>query len=224
MSEIEPVSGRRRLLMAVPLLISTLLLVAALTVVFLLGGDRAPTGERLEVRFAASCPETAAAIIRARADLIGLGAPSVEATADGVRLVATMPGLPDDATAIPALLARRGALEVTVGDAVVATQDDVLTAEVNLDTSGVPYTAFRLSPAAVARVTGEGAMVVRLDDEVLLEQEVAGLAEDAIRSVPTGADMPSRMRAATDRSILLDSGAHSCDVEVAAVAAAPAPG
>lgn len=231
MSDSEPLPRtppRMRALMAIPLVFAAVALVGALIVFRHLSVDRPASGARVVLTFAGACVPEARDVIYQRVDLIGLGQPDL-ATQDGALvLTATLPGLPDDDTAIPALLTRRGALRITAKDEALATELDVASATVNLDTSGAPYASVKLIPSAAARITealraGE-ALDVTLDGALIVHQEGGDLEGDQLSLSPTEGDPRARMRQAADWAILLSSGALPCDLTVTSVAAPALPG
>jgi hypothetical protein len=137
-----------------------------------------------------------------------------------------MPGLPDDATAMPALLTRPGRFTVNHNSAVLAENADLRMVEIRLDESGMPYTWVQLGPEAVERLRAaiaadpQGKLVLRLDDEVVSERpNTAQMTDDSLRVV-TGEGMTAdRMRVAADRAIVLHNGPIPCALETATVPA-----
>jgi hypothetical protein len=214
------------LFMTAPMVFALLLMVAAGTVALLgrMGTDA--TGARLTLRFSGACVAAARPFIQGRAAEIGLGEPQYAEGDDGLRLTATMPGLPDDATAMPALLARPGRFTVNHNSAVLAENADLRMVEIRLDESGMPYTWVQLGPEAVERLRAaiaadpQGKLVLRLDDEVVSERpNTAQMTDDSLRVV-TGEGMTAdRMRVAADRAIVLHNGPIPCALETATVPA-----
>ena len=219
---------RMRALMAIPLIFAAIALVGALVVYRHLSVERSASGARVTLRFEGACVPEARDIIYQRVDMVGLGEPDLGLDGAALVLTATMPGLPDDATAIPALLTRRGALEIRSGDQALAGPLDVASASVNLDTSGAPYASVKLLPSAAARVTAAlragSALDVLLDGAVIVHQEGGDLEGDQLTLTPSDGDPRARMRQAADWAILLSSGALPCDLTVTTVAAPPVPG
>lgn len=210
-------SPAKRALMAIPLVISVLALGVALYLAFLAPKERAATGARATLRFQTACPAEAGAVILKRAAAIGLGEPALRTTADGLELDATLPGLPDDRTAIPALLARPGKLELRVGDTIVATEADLgAGVELNMDLKGEPYAAIPLMAGAGKRfAAASGPVKMTLDGELLLDEPGnAPLKDDRLRASPQGKDNAEKMRRAADWGIVLDSGPLPCPVVV----------
>lgn len=209
-----------RLLLAIPLGISAVALAGALWFVFQDEG-RIALGDRVTLHFQSACPE-AAAVVQERADLIGLGQPALVAETGGFALTATLPGLPDDRTAIPALLAKPGRLTLQVGGREIADGTDISGASVALDAGGNPYARLDLNPLAATAlreaIAAGGALDLRLDEAVLLHQDPAEApAKDQMSIYPPDGEAQARMRAATDWTILLVSGALPCEVSAASV-------
>lgn len=209
---------------AVPVVFG-LILVANVVALYVLGrmGGTA-RGDRVEIVFTTACPTDAAAVIAARVDAMGLGEPQQQVQGDTVRLVATLPGLDDDRTAVPALLAREGRLQVRHGDQVLATEADLSGVTVALDESGMPYdelsfqgeVATRLAQAVDADPKGE--LVFLLDGEELARRPNSVKILDEKVKVTAGEGITrDRMRRAADRAIVLDSGPQPCPVSVASV-------
>lgn len=229
-SQSASLSTSARLLLAIPLGISALALGGTLWYT-LHDNGRMASGERVAMHFQTACGSQAAAVVRDRAARIGLGEPVLALEAGGFALTATLPGLPGDRAAIPALLARPGTLVLSVGGAAVADAADITGAAVNLDAGGTPYAHLDLNPLAAnalrAAITAGGALDLRLDDTVILHQDPAEApSSDALSVFPTGGDALTQMRTATDWTILLGSGPLPCPVaagEVNNAAMDPAP-
>lgn len=231
MSEPESTPGtpsRIRALMAIPLVFSAIALVGALYVFRHINQQHAASGERLTLRLEGTCAAEARDVVYRRAELIGLGEPALQVEAAAVVLTATMPGLPDDRQAIPALLARRGDLQISAAAGPLATADDVASATVNLDTSGQPYAEVALNPLAAARISealrAGASLDVALDGAVIVHQEGGDLEGDKLILSPPDGEPRARMRQAADWAILLSAGSMPCALTVASVAAAPSPG
>ena len=81
-----------------------------------------------------------------------------------------MPGLPDDRTAIPTLLARPGALELRTNGETVATRADLVQARLRLDESGLPITDLVFAKTTIERLSAafaadpEGTTTIALRD------------------------------------------------------------
>ncbi len=212
---------------ALPVVFALFLAVNVLAL-FLLGrmGGTA-SGQRLQVEFQASCAEQAAPLIQARADAMGLGDPEWTVSGDRIRMVATMPGLPDEDTAVPALLAQPGHLEVRSGDHVLATDDDVSDAGVQLDEAGMPYTDLTFLPDALGRLkeavdgNPDGTLDFYLDGQLLAQRpNTIHVTDESLKVIAGVGTTRERMRRAADRAFVLDHGPHPCPVTVASVSPA----
>ena len=218
------------MVMAVPAIFAVLLL-GALGLLVLRGQqDFEPTGARLEIRFATTCAAEAAPVIAARAEDIGLGEPRVTPDGSVVTLSGTMPGLPDDETAIPALLTRPGTFEARSSGTVVVDQSDITDASLDMDASNSPFTRVKLAPSARARLQAAldadpaGVLELTLDGERLLDRPNSVKLDDGDLRLITDSGQPrERARVAADRAIALSSGPLPCPVSVASVQPAASP-
>lgn len=164
--------------------------------------------------------QAAAPVLLARAEAVGLGDPVLNASAapGSVSLTATLPGLEDDRTAIPALLSRPGTLSLRSGSTEVLTEQAVTLAQVRLDEGGLPYTWVELEDAAYnaleERILGEpeGALRVFVDGTFLVERPNSRELSDGGLRLVEGEQMESkrRMRRAVDRAIALTHGPLPC--------------
>jgi len=220
---IQPRPKAVLLFMTAPMVFALFLMLAAGTVALLgrMGTDA--TGARLTLRFSGACVAAARPFIQGRAEEIGLGEPQYAEDDGGLRLTATLPGLPDDATAMPALLARPGRFPAQHNGAVLAENADLRMVEIRLDESGMPYTWVQLGPDAVERLRAaiaadpQGKLIVYLDDEVVSERpNTAQMTDESLRVV-TGEGMTAdRMRVAADRAIVLHNGPIPCALSATA--------
>jgi hypothetical protein len=218
---LPPRSEAFRRFTAAPLLFALLLLLAtgALAALVVRGGQAA--GPRARMGFTGACAAEAAPFIAARAAAIGLGAPEQALAGDRVELTATLPGLPDDLTHIPALLARPGRLRIGPAEAPLATEADLASAEVRLDEGGLPYAwvsfkadaALRLDEAFAA--AHSGSTPITIDGVVVADRPNNALEQAGLRII-TQAAMPSRdrMRVAADQAIILSHGPLPCALQV----------
>jgi len=207
-----------------PIIFAFILLAAAGGVLLAAWMGGSADGERLDITWSGDCATEAGPMVLARAESIGLGAPELEVTGDQVRLVATMTGYEDDRTAMPALLGRRGLLEVTHGDEVVLTQADVEKAYLRLDESGMPFTNLELASEpgdALNTLTvgdPEGELVISMDGEILAVRPNIDSVKNRELKVLAGDGMTRlRMRRAVDRALLLEHGPLPCTLRVVGV-------
>lgn len=217
--------------MAMPVIFGFILVVSmgVLGALGMMGGTA--EGERLQIQLQTACGDQAHGVVQARIERIGLGEPQLSADPDGLRLVATMPGLPDDRSLVPALLAQPGHLQVIDGasNIVLATHTEVIDAGLQLDESGLPLTLVEFGPDAMKRLAEatEGApdshLRIEFDGENLGERPNTPPLVDGELRLPSGEGLTKlRMRRAADRAILLQSGPLPCPVQVGAVALAAA--
>lgn len=147
------------------------------------------SGARITVPFEAACGAEAEKVLVSRAEMLGL-APTVEAP---LRLSIATPGMPDDATHLPAALAAPGVLEVFVNG--TPREVEVKDVGVQLAFSGTPVTLVLLSESlpdegVTARLDGKD---VEIEDVTAVELQIASRAGDS----------RTALRNATDRAMAL---------------------
>lgn len=151
--------------------------------------DDVATGARITVAFDAACGEQAETVLVDRAQMLGL-APRVEGP---LTLSLATPGMPDDATHLPAALSAPGALAVFVNGAPRAVE--LADVGVQLAFSGTPVTLVLLKES----LPEEGVTVkldgkdVELEDVTAVELQIASRAGDS----------RTALRGATDRAMAL---------------------
>ena len=211
--------------MAAPLIVASILMVATATLAVLAWIGGTAEGERLQIDLNGACSQPALPLFQARVDEMGLGDPRITATASGVRIEATMPGTSDEETTqVPSLLARRGQLIAGPPEAPVFTRDDIETAEIRLDESGLPYTWLSLNKRALEALTT--AAEAHPDDEMVITVDTFDapprpyskpVTEGGIRLLPGEGITRERMRTAADHAIVLTHGPLPCDWHVGSV-------
>ena len=200
--------------------------VVALVVLGKLGGQA--EGPRLRLSWRSACAAQALPVMQERGVSLGLGNPRWQAQGEQITLEATMPGLPDDRTAVHALLARRGLLEVRLGARVLATHEDLASARLEHDDAGMPFDQLTFEPevgqrlAEAVEAAPDGELVFLLDGEELARRpnSIKVLAHQLKVTAGEGTTR-ERMRRATDRAILLVHCALPCEVRPDAVVEAP---
>lgn len=220
--------------MAAPLVVATLLMIATVTLAALawLGGTA--DGDRVTIRLSGTCAAEALSHVKERASSVGLGDPEFTQEPDAIVVTATLPGLDDDAIAIPRLLGQRGWLEIRQGDTVVLDSEAVIEANIRLDEGGAAYTWLDLKKEAVASFQAvldadpQGELTFHLDDELAaVRPNTRGIKDDGLRVVAPGDIKPAqRMKIAADTSIVLTHGPLPCSLAASApvpVAAAGSP-
>jgi hypothetical protein len=218
---LPPRSEAFRRFTAAPLIFALLMMLAtgALAALVVRGGQAA--GPRAVLAFTGECAAVAAPVLAARAAAIGLGDPVQSVGAGRLELTATLPGLPDDLTHIPALLARPGRLRIGPAEAPLATEADIAGAEVRLDEGGLPYAWVTLKPEAAGRVDAAFAAAhgdstpITIDGVVVADRPNNALEQSGLRII-TQVAMPSRerMRVAADQAIILSHGPVPCVLSV----------
>lgn len=223
-----PAPSKLRAYMAAPLALSALALLGALWVMFKLQNGRPPAGERVTMSLVTSCAAQSGPVILRRAETVGLGDPVSTPTAEGLSLTVTLPGLPDDRTAIPALLLAPGHLEIHAAGRTVATEEDVTGTALNMDAGGSPYAELSLNGLAMAELReatkDESGFEVLMDGVSILKEEKGSVRDEKLRLTPERAPPGMQMRTVVDWTILLGSGALPCPVTLGALATAPAEG
>lgn len=203
--------------------------VGALAMLGYLGGHAG--GSRLALTWHTACAAQSLPIMQQRAESMGLGDPRWTATGDQISLVATMPGLPDDRTAVPALLGRSGQLRLRMGEQVLGTQVDLAAASLEMDEAGMPFTQIVLSPevgqtvAEAVAANHQGELIFDLDGEELARRpNTIAVENDKLKIIAGVGKTRDRFRRATDRAIILGHGALPCQLRLASVAEVSGPG
>jgi hypothetical protein len=186
-----------------------------------LGGSA--TGDRVIIQVQSACPAEWAERIEARGASVGLGDPQLLVDNDLVSYTVTLPGKPDDHTAMPALLTKTGKFEVfkanehgtgAIGEALAITED-IIQVVFSLDARGHPYVDVDLQPHAATRLQGEPQKFLYFLDGQLVDHW-AGLMPfdgETIRLQPRGASKRDNMREAVDWNIVLRDGPAPCEVQ-----------
>jgi hypothetical protein len=210
--------------MAAPLIVATLLMIATVTLAALAWFGGTADGDRVSIRLEGACAAEALPMVQARAESVGLGDPEIALDAGAVVVTATLPGLDDDATAIPRLLSRRGWLEIRQGDTVVLDGSKVKEASIRLDEGGAAYTWIDIDKESVAPFQAaldadpEGELTFHVDDELAaVRPNTRGIKDDGLRIVAPGEMLPAaRMKIAADTSIVLTHGPLPCALSTSA--------
>ncbi|MDP6933522.1 MAG: hypothetical protein QGG40_11430, partial [Myxococcota bacterium] len=135
---------------------------------------------------------------------------------------ATMPGLPDDAVTMPALLSQPGTLRILGDDQSLATDEDLKQAVVRLDEGGMPYTLLEfdapIHQAIAEAVDASRALSIEMDGSVVARAgEVPPMTDGELRLPPGTGETRVLLRRATDRAIVLDNGPLPCPVRLGSV-------
>jgi len=211
--------------MSVPIAFGGALLLALLLlgINIYIGGTA--SGQRLQIQLEGSCVAEALPIIQARATTIGLGDPVFQEDGMSLTVEATMPGLEDDAVAMPRILSRSATLEILGGDAVLATHADLETSELDLDENGMAYSGLTFTEDTTAKLRAyiqdqpQDYLVVMLDGDVVARRPNTIALEEEFRVLMEAALPAERMRNAADITILLTHGQIPCEMSVRGVSA-----
>jgi preprotein translocase subunit SecD len=138
-----------------------------------------------------------------------------------------MPGSADDeASHIPALLARQGHLRAGTEASPIFTHEGIEEAQIRLDESGLPYTWLDLNPPAITALEAQavadpdGTMALVLDGvESPTRPFNKPVNDGGIRLLPGDGVTRSRMRIAADQAIVLTHGPLPCPLSVTSVQA-----
>ncbi len=201
---------------AAPLLLAGLLAVSTGALWVAGWRGRAPVGVRAELHVDSECPLLWKDRLLQRAGSIGLG--EAVGSVDGARatLVAILPGLEDDAKAMPELLTKPGRFAVYAGleptGEVLATEADLVSVDLGLNLKGHPYVQLGLQPTAVERLKVAGSpLTYALDGEVVDHHHAKGsIRGDEIRLQPRMDTVKTELRHAIDWNIVLRHGPAPC--------------
>jgi len=221
---LPPRPKKASLFMAAPVAFAAFLMFSLVSLVTMVWIGNSAKGERLKIVFQTACPQEAGPIIEARGNAIGLGDMQVQMSKSSVTVLATMPGLTDDRTAMPELLAMPGTVTFRSGEEILATEKDITEAVLKLDEGGNPITELALTVSAgkaleeATTADPEGTLTILFNGEPIVPRpNTPPVLENKIRLM-TGTGKPAaRMRLATDRSILLSKGAIPCPINVGEV-------
>ena len=191
----------------------------ALTLAGWFGGEA--TGQRVLISFQTPCPEEWGELISSRGESVGLGEPVLEVLEGGVSYTATLPGMDDEMTAMPALLTAAGRLEIfasedgetPTGEPLI-TEADLVEAHMNLDARGHPFTDVEFhEDSTVALHEHRGPMLYFVDgifvDKWLGRVPFSG---ETVRLQPRSESKSENMRRAVDLAIVLQHGAAPCEI------------
>jgi hypothetical protein len=218
----------RFIMAALPALLAVLLMLAigGYLVAVKLGGQA--TGAHARIALSSSCTDTLLPVVQARGEAIGLAQASYTAEGGQVVVDAVLPGLDDDLSAVPALLARGGHFRFLAADSVdgptrgepLATEVDVTASYLHVGFDQGTYVQLDVQPNALRRLAEAQAPFV----QVLLDEErIVSLPgdqdEDGWRLQAIEQHARTEVRKAADWNILLQTGPTPCSVEVASVEA-----
>ena len=220
---------------SLPMLLAGFLIISliALFVLTRIGG--VAEGERVDMRFESTCAAELAPVIQSRAQEMGLGELQVDVQGQQVRVVATLPGLDDVRTAVPALLAKRGVFEIYQAETLeslpegdpLAGQEDITNVWYQLSIEGHPVVQIELQPNALLRLQGRSnpVLLYTLDHLVIETWDFEeGPDKDTVELQPELLRTEDEVRQAADWVILLRTGPTPCAATLASITTlAPAP-
>jgi hypothetical protein len=229
---LPPRSAALSRFMAAPLIVATVLMTATVTLAALAWFGGTADGDRVTIRLSGACAAESLPHIKERATSVGLGDPEFTQEPGVIIITATLPGLEDDATAVPRLLGQRGWLEVRQGETVVLDSDAVIEANIRLDEGGAAYTWLDIKKEAVAPFQAvldadiQGELTFHVDDELAaVRPNTRGVKDDGLRVVAHGDMKPAvRMKIAADTSIVLTHGPLACALNASAPVPVASPG
>jgi hypothetical protein len=171
-------------------------------------------GEQAVITLTADCDLTKVTTERAKA--VGFGAFEVTTQGKDTVLTGRLPGLPDDETAMPALLSAEGKLRVLAADTEdgpgsgepLATEVDLTAAWLQIGMSGHPYVLLDVQPNALTRIQeAEAASWVFELDGVEVDRFVDSHPpeDDDLRIQPKLERTRDEVRMATDWAVILSS-------------------
>ena len=214
-----PRSKGAMLFMAAPIIFGALLFGAVGLLVFLVWMGSTADGERVQMQFSGECMEKARPIIEKRMETIGLGEVIVSQSETSLSVTATLPDIENAKNSIPQLMAQRGILGVRTDTEWLFQELEVLSASIEQDESGMPYTKVVLEETARKRLEVEvqkhssGFLYFYLDGNEIVKRPNHNLIrsdELRLRSIVGG--KREQMRVTVDWSILLEHGPIPCNV------------
>jgi len=202
-----------------PFIMGLLLAVSAiaLTLAGWFGGSA--TGERVLITFQTECEQEWGDLVAKRGDGVGLGDSVLEVVPGEVRYTATLPGIDDELTTIPALLTAPGRLEIfasedgetPIGDPLI-TEADLLEAHMSLDARGHPFTDVEFHESATGPIHDHVGPMLYYVDGVFVDKWL-GLVQfegETVRLQPRSESKAGNMRRAVDIAISLQNGPAPC--------------
>ena len=215
--------------MAAPLVFLGAIALAFVALVVFVRSGGVADGERVKADLITTCAAQSIPILKARANAVGLGAPELTESANGVTMHLTLPEDEPDARTIPQMLARQGVLTMTSQSGVkVASNTQITGSGVEIDTSGMPTTLVQLDSEAKSALTEslkeDAPITVHIDGQIVAEYNLLPDLDDGYLELPSGEGVTAkRMRVAADRAILLSSGPLPCAATLQGVVPAAAP-
>lgn len=213
----------RVLLVALPALLALALALSTggLWVASMVG--RPARGEAASISVTSGCAEAWEPVLRTRAEGMGIGDLVVERRGGVVVVRGVLPGLEDDAVAVPRVLTAPGELSVRLdGQASpVATRADLVAARLTLDVRGHAYVGLELTDLARSRLRAlppDGRLVAELDGELIPIGPVdEWVPKEELWLQPKVRTTAEELRKAADWHLALSAGPAPCPVQAVAV-------
>ncbi len=213
---------------SLPMVLAGFLIISLIVLFVLTRIGGVAEGERVEMRFESTCAAELAPVIENRAQEMGLGELRVDVQGQQVRVVATLPGLDDDQTAVPALLAQPGVFEIYQAETLeslpegdpLAGQEDITNVWYQLSLEGHPVVQIELQPNALLRLQGRSAPILlyTLDNLVVETWDFEeGPDKDTVELQPELLRTEDEVRQAADWVILLRTGPTPCAATLASI-------
>lgn len=216
-----PRSKGAMLFMAAPIVFGGLLFLAVgILAVLVWLGDSAD-GERVRMKFSGECMEESISILQNRISAIGLGDVSLSSSSKGIEVVATLPRIENAKTEIPRLLVQKGVLSVKDNNGYEQKKLEVVSASLDQDESGMPYTKLAIGKKqraeldAIVRKDPTGFLYFYLDDQEIVKRPNHNLIRsDELRLRSLSGGKREQLKVTVDWSIILGSGSYSCSILV----------
>ena len=229
-------SRSESLFMTMPLVFAGFLITAVGILAFLVWKGGEANGARVKIQFAISCenPDIAKTkdVMQKRIADIGLGDPHIEPLSEGgipvISLVATLPGLEGDTEKIPAVLSRKGDLQIKDDQGnVLAEKNNLKETSLALDESGMPYVGLFLETETLTKMSAYVSKNPQSYMDIFVDEERAArrpntvkvqVEEDfEIRIISEEGDVRQRMQLAADRAIVLSHASYPCALQTKSV-------
>lgn len=213
----------RLVLVGTPLVLALLIFLSVGLFALLTSLGGTARGERARITVRSACAPQWSSLLLARAQKLGLGEPSVATSGEEAQLTATLPGLEDDAQAVPQLLSAPGVFAVygapsadsAPSGSPLATQADVEEVYLQLDVSGHPYAEVHLQPLAAGRLqsAGQPVLLFLLDGALVDTYEGPDPLAGPLELHPALDTTRDEVRRVSDWIVLLSTGPAPCPAE-----------
>ena len=226
-------SRSESLFMTMPLVFAGFLITAVGILAFLVWKGGEATGARVKIEFEIPCenPDVTKIqnVMQKRISDIGLGHPQIEILSiEGkpvILLLATLPGLEGDFDKIPAVLSRKGDLQIIdkTGN-ILAEKGNLKETTLALDESGMPYVGLFLDAESLGKMSEYVSTNTQDYMDIFVDKERAARRPNTvkvqveddfeIRMISEDGDVRQRMQLAADRAIVLSHASYPCALHV----------